>query len=154
MDMPKPTDAHKKLEMLLGTWEGEEKMNPSPWAPEGGMAQGKVVNRPALDGFNVVQEYEQKAQGKTTFTGHGVFEWNPKESCYIMYWWDSYGSPGSLHKGNFDGKVLTLNSKGEMGMSRAIFDLRETGAYGFKMDMSQDGKTWATFMEGKYSKKG
>ena len=154
MGMPKPTDAHKKLELLLGTWEGEEKMHPSPWSPEGGIAMGRVVNRPALDGFNVIQEYEQTDKGKTTFLGHGVFEYNPKESCYIMHWWDNYGSPGSQFKGNFDGKVLTVTQQGEMGHSRAIFDLRETGTYAFKMDMSQDGKNWQTFMEGKYRKKG
>ena len=154
MEMPKPTDAHKKLEMLVGTWEGEEKMHPSPWSPEGGTAMGKVVNHTALDGFTVIQDYEQTAHGQTTFTGHGVFEWNPKESTYIMYWWDNYGSPASLFRGNFDGKVLTLTGKGEMGHNRVIFDLRETGGYAFKMDVSPDGKNWTTFMEGKYRKKG
>jgi len=152
MDMPKPTEAHKKLELLLGTYEGEEIMHPSPWSPAGHKADGKVVNRPALEGFNVIQEYEQRTQGNLTFAGHGVFEWNPKESCYIMSWWDTFGGIGSQHKGQFDGKVLTLTSKNEMGHSRAIFDLRETGFYSFKMDMSQDGKNWTTLMEGKYRK--
>jgi hypothetical protein len=153
MDMPKPTDAHKKLELLVGTWEGEEIMHPSPWAPEGNKAAGKVVNRAALDGFNVVQEYEQRTQGKLTFSGHGVFEWNPKESCYIMSWWDTFGGVGNQFKGQFENKVLTVTNEGEMGHSRAMFDMREPGVYAFKMDMSQDGKNWATVMEGRYQKK-
>ena len=51
MEMPKPTDVHKKLERLAGKWKGEEKMYPSPWDPNGGIAVGRVNNRPALDGF-------------------------------------------------------------------------------------------------------
>ena len=27
MDMPKPTEAHKKLEKLVGNWSGEEKIS-------------------------------------------------------------------------------------------------------------------------------
>jgi uncharacterized protein DUF1579 len=154
MEMPKPTDAHKKLELLVGTWEGEEIMHPSPWTPEGGTRMGRVMNRRALDGFNVIQEYEQIDQGKTTFLGHGVFGYNTKESCYMMYWWDNFGGEGSQFRGNFEGKVLTVANQNEMGHSRAMFDLREPGVYAFKMDMSQDGKTWATLMEGKYRKKG
>ena len=154
MDMPKPSEAHRKLDLLVGTWEGEEIMHPSPWAPQGGKAMGKVVNRPALDGFNVIQEYVQTDRGKATFLGHGVFEYNPKESCYVMHWWDNFGGMGSQFRGHFEGKVLTVTNQGEMGHSRAIFDLREPGVYVFKMDMSQDGKNWATFMEGTYRKKG
>ena len=27
------TEAHKKLELLTGTWAGEETCHPSPWTP-------------------------------------------------------------------------------------------------------------------------
>src|SRR4030095_8583695 len=51
MGMPTVQEQHKKLQTLAGTWTGEEKMHPSPWDPEGGMALGKVNNRIDLDGF-------------------------------------------------------------------------------------------------------
>jgi hypothetical protein len=54
MEMPKPSDGHRRLERLAGRWEGEEKMEPSPWDPQGGTALGCV-------------------------TGHGVYTYDPKE---------------------------------------------------------------------------
>src|SRR3954469_8319331 len=33
MEMPRPTAEHRKLQLLLGDWEGEERMAPSPWGP-------------------------------------------------------------------------------------------------------------------------
>jgi hypothetical protein len=152
MEMPKPTDAHKKLERLAGRWKGEEKIHPSPWEPKGGMAIARINNRTALDGFSVIQDYEQERNGAVNFRGHGVFTYDPTQQCYIMHWWDTMGMPMSEYKGNFEGNVLTLSSKNPQGLSRAVFDLHKEGKYTFKMEGSQDGKLWHTFMEGNYNR--
>src|SRR5689334_22163707 len=91
MEMPKPTDAHKKLNWLTGNWAGEEKMFPSPWDPKGGMAKARIHNRSAIDGFNVVQDYEQEHGGAVNFRGHGVFSYDANQKCYVLHWWDSMG---------------------------------------------------------------
>lgn len=58
MDMPKPSSGHLRLERMAGSWEGEEKMHPSPWDPKGGVAAGRMKNRPALSGFALIGDYE------------------------------------------------------------------------------------------------
>lgn len=60
MDMPQPTDAHRKLARLAGEWTGEEKVFPSEWDPEGGVALGRTSARVALGEFAVVTDYEQE----------------------------------------------------------------------------------------------
>jgi hypothetical protein len=152
MEMPVPTDAHRKLEALVGTWNGEEKIHPSPWDPEGGSARARVDNRLALEGFAVIQDYEQDRGDDKGFRGHGVFQWNPKEACYVMHWWDAWGFPASEFKGNFEGETLIFTKRDPQGTTRATFELGEPGTYRFKLDVSPDGAHWAPFMEGKYRK--
>ena len=153
-DMPKPTDAHRKLEKLVGTWTGEEKLSPSPWDPQGGMAKGRVTNRLAIDGFAVIQDYEQERNGKICFYGHGVFRFDAMTNCYESFWFDSMGMPVNHFRGNFDGDVLSMSYQSPMGHTRCTFDLRERGRYVFRMEVSQDGQSWYQFMEGSYAKKG
>ena len=152
MQMPKPTPAHKQLARLLGDWKGEEKLYPSPWDPKGGPATGRVNNRASLDDFVVIQEYEQIRNGVSTFKGHSVFSYDPHQKCYCLHWFDSMGSPVNEFKGNFVNNVLTMTYQGAMGHNRAIMDFSKDDKYSFKMDMSQDGKEWKTFMEGSYTR--
>lgn len=63
MVMPRPSSEHKALDMLVGDWLGEEKIYPSPFDPVGGMATGRTHNQLALDGFAIVQDYEQERNG-------------------------------------------------------------------------------------------
>ena len=58
-----------------------------------GAATGRVRNRLALDGFAVVQDYEQERDGGIHFRGHGVFRWDPEERSYTLHWFDSLGLP-------------------------------------------------------------
>ena len=152
MEMPKPQEAHAKLQRLVGEWSGEELMHPSPWDPKGGTAIGRVHNRLALDGFAVVQDYEQERNGKVTYRGHGVFTWDQGEQCYYLHWFDSIGSPLNVFKGAFVDTLLTLVSTGPQGQVKATFDFRKVGSYAYRMDMSPDGSNWATFTEGVYER--
>ena len=154
MDMPKPGEEHRRLGKLVGVWKGEEKLSPSPWDPVGGTATGKVENRSALDGFAVIQEYEQERNGAVSFRGHGVFCWDSAQNSYLFQWIDSMGMPPSDFRGTFEGDVLTLSNKGPMGQSRAVFDLRDKDVYRFRMEISPDGNQWLTFMDGRYERAG
>ena len=150
MEMPKPTDAHRQLERLVGSWKGIERMFPSPWNPAGGEAIGRIHNRLALDGFVVVQDYAQETDSVVTFRGHGVFSWNATESCYVLHWFDSMGMPPNEYRGNISENVLTLSAKWPQGMHRVVFDLSQEGHYTFRMEVSESGEQWATLMEGQY----
>jgi len=153
MEMPKPGEPHHHLQKLLGSWVGEERLAPSPWDPVGGTAVGRVENRSALEGFVVVQDYEQERNGSVGFRGHGVFSWDLARQCYALHWFDSMGMPPNEFTGQFEGDVLTLSNRGPQGHSRAVFDVRQPGRYVFRMDMSPDGSKWQTFMEGSYSRR-
>ncbi|MFQ5718590.1 MAG: DUF1579 family protein [Acidobacteriota bacterium] len=150
--MPRPGAAHARLEKLVGTWRGEEKMSPSPWMPEGGTAIGEVTNRIAMDGFNVVQDYTQTRDGTVSFRGHGVFGWDDTRKEYTLHWFDSMGMPPNVFRGSFDGDTLTLSSHDPRVHSRTVFDFGAPGSYRFKMEMSQDGNAWHAMMEATYSR--
>lgn len=129
-------------------------MHPSPWDPHGGDAEGRVLNSVELDGFAVVQRYEQRRGGQTSFTGHGVISWDPASSSYRMHWWDSMGSPVNVFEGGFEGDRLLLSCRLPEGWSRAAFDLAQAahGRYAFLMEVSPDGKQWFPFMDGDYAR--
>ncbi len=96
MEMPKPTEAHRRLERLVGAWTGQERLHPSPWDPSGGPAVGHVENRAALDGFAVIHDYEQERNGTVTYRGHGIYTWDSTRRQYMMHWWDSMGFPPNV----------------------------------------------------------
>jgi hypothetical protein len=154
MNMPKPGEQHLKLRRLMGEWVGEEHLHPSPWDQKGGVATGRIHNRLALEGFAVIQDYEQERNGGVTFLGHGIFTWDPGEKCYILYWFDSLGLSPNLFKGTFDKEILTLTSKSEQGQTRAVFDFGKDSTYRYSMEVSPDGSQWVTFMDGHYARSG
>src|SRR5438874_1867217 len=88
--MPQPTEHHRKLAALEGTWTGAEKLYPSPWGP-GGQATGRTRSKLSIDGFFLVQDYEEEKDGQVVFHGHGVMGYEPREQSYLWYWFDRWG---------------------------------------------------------------
>ena len=127
--MPRPSEKHGKLEKLLGTWHGEERIFPTPWDTEGGTASARVHNQLALDGFAVVQDYEQERRGVVHFRAHGIFRWDTLTHAYELHWFDSMGTAPSLFRGTFDGDVLTLTSQHGHGFVRARWDFSAPAQY-------------------------
>lgn len=149
MEMPKPSAGHRRLEELAGDWEGEEMMYPSPWDPKGGTAIGRIRSRSALNGFAVINDYEQERDGAITFTGHGVFTYDPKADVYSLVWFDCMGVVPEIFKGQFEGNILRLAHGGPGTHVRLTYDLREAGFLSTGMEMSQDGSTWNRFFDGR-----
>jgi len=152
MEMPKPTPGHLRLEALAGHWEGEETMHPSQWDPEGGIAAGRTRSRFALNGFALISDYEQERDGVITFTGHGVWSFEPREDLYALHWFDCMGSPPEVFQGHFDGDVLTMAHGGPGQHVRMTHDLTDPQQLLWKMEMSQDGETWSTLVDGRYER--
>ena len=84
MEMPKPTEAHRKLHALAGHWIGQETIPPCPWDPKGGTAVGHCDNRVGVDGFLLTHDYEQERDGRINFRGHGVFTFDAAQKCYVL----------------------------------------------------------------------
>jgi hypothetical protein len=151
MEMPRPGAPQQQLAKLAGNWSGEEKLFPSPWDPVGGKAMGKAANRVGLDGWVVVQDYEQTRDGVVSFKGHGVFSFDAAKGCVVLQWYDSMAGGPFVYTGTWTGDVLTLTGASGGGHGRCTFDVGG-GGYKFAMDVSQDGKQWAPFMSGSYRK--
>jgi hypothetical protein len=153
MEMPKPGDVHKRLGALVGSWSGRETLQPAPWDPAGGSARARVTNRSILDGFGVVQEYEQERGGRVNFRGHGVFWYDDQKKEYVLSWWDSMSGRPAEYRGQFRGDALELISPmPQGGHGRTTFDMSRPGKYRFLMEISPDASQWQTAMEGVYDK--
>jgi uncharacterized protein DUF1579 len=153
-EMPKPTEQHARLQALAGTWVCEEKLHPSPWDPKGGSALGRIESKIDLDGFYLLSNYVQERDGKVTYRGHGVYGYDPATNSYTMHWFDSMGFPcGDPARGKWEGNRLVFQSASPMGHGRFSYEFAADGKYNFTLENSQDGKQWATFMEGSYVRK-
>jgi len=152
MEMPKPTEEHRKLVSLLaGHWSGVEKMYPSPWDPQGGTAKATIDARAACDGFCVVTEYVQKRDGRVSYVGHGVTGYDAQHRRYLQHWSDSVsGMPPEAKPGVWDGDTLTFHGAGPAGRTRYVYRFVAPGVQEFRIEVSPDGANWHPFVEGRY----
>lgn len=153
MEMPRPLEEHKRLKTLAGTWEGEETLHPSPWDPKGGTAHGRIESRLDIDGFFLITDYTQTRGGQVSYRGHGVLGYDRKESAYTMFWFDSMGdAPPTPARGRWDGQRLVYLQETPMGHSRYTYEIQDERHYRFLIENSQDGRSWRTFMDARYTK--
>lgn len=152
MVMPVPSRENEKLSILVGVWNGEEHNYPSANNLKGNDAFGRVTNRIALEGFAVIQDYEQENKGVVNFRGHGIFRWDNASEKVILYWFDSFGDPPSEFHGDWEGKALVLISENAGSYYRATFDFSLESHYTYKLEASTDGKFWIPAMDGQYTR--
>ena len=150
--MPQPSEGHALFEQLAGTWRGDETMHPSQWDPAGGVATGTNVHRLSLGGFALIVDYEQVRDGAVTFTGHGVYTYDPDTDLYTLHWFDSMGSPPEVFTGRFEDGVLTLAHGGPGMHARMTYDLSSPGELRGRMEMSPDGADWKLMFEATYAR--
>lgn len=120
MDMLQPGPAHAQLARLVGTWEGEEQLAPSPWA-EAGVAHGRLACRMAVDGRVLLQDYEQTRDGRVVFRAHGVMMLDPASGDVLWWWFDSAGLPPEPARGQWEGDVLRLTKRTPRGEARYAY---------------------------------
>jgi len=152
MHTPEPTPGHQKLELFAGTWQGPEDMHPSHWDPAGFKATGRNTGRLALNGFALINEYEQERDGEVAFTGHGVMTYDAEKNLYQMIWFDCLGTAPETYSGRFEGEVLTLMSQRGRMQSRLTYDFSDAGQWVGQMEMSTDGESWNTMFDAVYIK--
>ena len=153
MDMPKPTESHRRLARLAGRWTGTETMFPTPWAPNGGTADGVLESRLDCGELFLVSDYTQLKDGRPGFRGHGVYGWDEKDACYTMYWFDSMTAGGytKVIRGRFEGDTLTFETS-EPQRVRYVYRFEGDRNLVFRIESSADGASWNAFMEGRYSR--
>jgi len=139
---------------MAGIWEGTETMSPSPWDPQCGTAVGRTESRIAVGGFGLVSDYEQTRDGTVTFSGHGIYTFDPQSELYAMTWIDSIGSPPEHFTGAFVDDVLILGHGGPPMHVRMRADYSQPDRMASLMEMSEDGRTWKKLFDGVYHRIG
>jgi hypothetical protein len=151
---PKPGPEVQKLAMFAGKWTGESDIKPSPFGPGGKMTSADDCTW-FEGGFQLVcQGSSSGAMG--SMKGTSVMGWNANEKAYKWMGYDSVGMM-STATGTVSGKTWTWSGSDKMGdkniQSHYIMTETSPTSYDFKWEMSEDGKTWKTIMEGKSTKK-
>ena len=148
--MLQPAPELKKLDYFVGNWTTDSEMKSGP-----GGAGGKVTGTDQvewMDGkFWVV--IHTKFSGST---GSGVetafMGYDPDKKVYTF---SSYNSAGEHESatGTLQGDTWVWNNDSDSKMHwRYTEAMLSPSAYSIKFEMSQDGKAWATVMEGKATK--
>jgi len=154
MGPPKPGPELKKLDYFVGNWDSTGDSKPGPMGPGGTMTM--QTNAKWMDGgFFVVQNNSFKSP-MGDGTGMSLIGYDPQEKVYTYYEFNSMGEAFQA-KGNVDGDTWTWLSDMKMGpqtaKSRFTEKILSPTAYNFKFEMSMDGTTWNTVMDGKATKK-
>ena len=147
--MAQTTAEQRSIGVLAGIWRGGETIAPAPWNPAGGEAETTVEFRPALGGQVLVQEYTQtrRADG-AVFAGHGVLRWDAAAGEYVLHWFDSFRTAPSEFRGELHDGELRLG-RTQPGIARASW--RVSGdTMTHRLEVSADGASWATYIEGTY----
>jgi hypothetical protein len=153
-EMPKPTEAHRKLMRLAGRWEGAETLAPSPFGP-GGPATGRTAFHPAVDGLFLLGDYEEEKGGRVVFRGHSVFGVETGSEEIVWYWFDSMGRPpDEPSRGRFEGDRLVLHATFDQGEGRYAYELIGDDRYRFTAEGSPPGGDFKPFVTGEYRRVG
>lgn len=153
MEMPTVGAEIRALTSLFqGTWRGPEKLLPSPWDPEGGLAYGTWIVYPSLDGFYLMVEYTEEREGRVLYRGHAVHGWDATDGCFFEYWFDNIGvTPRSPNRATLEGNVYSYVSSGPSGESR--FTYRFDGAQlSFTIEARAEDGSWRTNHDGTYTR--
>jgi hypothetical protein len=153
MPMPTPAPELKKLDYFRGNWTAESDLKASPMGP-GGKATG-TSHAEWMEGnfFLVSHGTFSGAMGK----GSEVF-YMGYDSDQKVYTYTEFSSTGEhdVSRGTVDGDTWIWNSETMGGGQRikGCFTMKilSPRAYRYKFEMSPDGNTWSTVMDGKATK--
>jgi hypothetical protein len=152
--MPTPGPELKKLDFLAGSWTSDGDIKPGPMGPGGKMSITEHIEW-MEGGFFLVSHSNFKGGAMGNGSGTSYFGYDTNDKVYT---YDEFNSMGEAEhsKGTVDGDTWTWNSDEKMGgmtmKGRFIMKVLSPTSYSFKFDMSQDGTTWTTVMDGKATK--
>jgi hypothetical protein len=155
--MVKPAPQTKNLGYFVGKWTTRGAIAPGPWG-QGGKFAWNESTKWMTGHFFVIGRWDFQMPAKLGGGGEEVFVmgYDSRHGVYTFEAFSSQGlrvsSKGKLHGGIWiwtseafeDGKPV------QQKMTMRVFSRK---AYTLKFELSYDGKTWMTFMEGKAIKK-
>ena len=154
MEIPKAPEL-KNLDVFVGSWNLQGEMKPGSMGPGGSMTETETCKWMAGGYFLVCNVDFKSTMGDGTGTSY--MSYDPSEK---MYTYDAFNSMGEAEhaKGTLEGDTWTWSSEEKMGGQsvKAHFIIKVPSptptSYSFRFDMSPDGNTWNTVMDGKATK--
>jgi len=150
---PKPGPEQKKLAYFVGQWKTEGEMKPGAMGP-GGKFTSTDRSEMFPGGFFLVMH----STGTTpmgTMREIAIMGYDPNQKLYTYDGFDNMGEH-DISKGTLEGDTWKYNSETKMGgqVYKGRFTMKEISPseYTFKFEMSPDGATWTTAVEGKSTK--
>jgi hypothetical protein len=153
----KPGPEVKKLDYFVGTWTTEGTVAPGPWGA-GGKFSSTNTTEWMPGNFFIVGHTDTKmppeagGEGKeTSYTGY--------DTNQNAYTYDAFSSQGrhDVSKGTLTGDTWLWTSEANYGgqeiKQKMTIKILSPVSYFIKFEVSLDGTTWMTFMEGKATKK-
>jgi hypothetical protein len=154
MEAPKPGPEHKKLDYFAGAWTLTGDMKPGPMGPGGSMTESEKCMWMEGNFFLVCHSDFNSSMGNGT--GVAVMGYSTDDKAYTYREFNSWGEFEDS-RGSIDGDNWTWTSDEKMGdktmKGRFTMKITSPTTYNFTFEMSQDGKSWTTVMEGKATKK-
>ena len=154
MPMPKPAPEVSKLDYLAGDWISEGDMKPGPMGPGGKITSTDQVKWMEGKFFIVMDSKFKGAMGDGTALA--VMGFDPDKKVYT---YNEYNSMGQVNhsEGTITGDTWNWTSDENIGgqtfKGRYTMKVLSPTAYSFKYEVSQDGTSWTTVMDGKSTKK-
>jgi len=152
--IPKPAPEVSKLDYLAGDWITEGDLKPSPMGPGGKMTSTDHVQWMEGKFFLVLHSNFKGAIGDGTALA--VMGYDPDKKVYT---YNEYNSMGQIthSEGTVSGDTWSWigddSTGGQTFKGRYTMKAFSPTSYTFKFEMSQDGTTWTTVMDGKSTKK-
>jgi hypothetical protein len=154
MEMPKPAPEHKKLDMFAGSWTLAGTIKPGPMGPGGDMTENEKCEWMENDFFLICHTDFKSSMGNGV--GVSVLGYSTDEKAYTYREFNSWGEFDDS-RGSVDGDTWTWTNDEKMGdktmKGRFTMKIVTPTSYNFTFEMSPDGKSWTTVMDGKATKK-
>jgi hypothetical protein len=154
MPMTKPAPELSKLDFLAGSWTTETDMKAGPMGPGGKITATGEAQWMEGKFFLVMHSKFTGVMGDGT--AMAAMGYDPEKKVYTYNDYDSMGQAGRS-TGTVDGDNWTWTSDENMGgqtfKGRYTMKVLSPTSYTFKYEMSKDGTSWTTMMDGKATKK-
>ena len=145
------SNAHQRLQALVGAWRGEEEVAATQWT-DAGTATAEVLAEADFGGLFVVQRYRQRRDGTISFGAHNVFGFDQQNKFVTMHQFDSMGFvPMSPATGMWNGNELILERSSPRGAARVNYGFDDADTYRMKLQFQPTGSdAWQAMVSGLY----
>jgi hypothetical protein len=152
-----PYPAVAKLGYFVGNWSVEGLIAPGPWG-KGGKFSWTETTKWMSGMFFVIGHWDFKMPRDLGGDGEEIFIMG-HDTDQNMYTFDAFSSQGlhQISRGTFNNDKWTWTSQairdGKTVAQKMTMEILSPSSYRLKFEISTDGSTWMTFMEGRATKK-